>query len=337
LVERTRALPGVEEAAVVNVLPLSGRINLFSADLEDHPRDPKDPAPVIWETIITRHYLRLMGIPLLVGREFTTADMAPDAPPVALITASTARKYWPNQDPIGKHLKRVWGSDWTTVVGVVGDVNEYSLASKFPGYVDGAIYEPYGNGARAGGRGGAPRPAEMTLVVRTTNDLVSLPGELRSVVSTLKPDVPVSEMQTLGTVVSESMAAPRSTMWLFAIFALLALTLGAVGVYGVISYSVVERTAEIGIRLALGAQRRDVMRLVMGQGVRMALTGVGIGMAGALVLTRFLSSLLYGVKPTDPLTFSVVSLILVGVALLASYIPAHRATKVDPMVTLRYE
>ena len=153
LLNRTRALPGVEGAAVANVLPLSGRINAFAADLEDHPRDPKDPAPVIWETVITPDYLRLMGIPLLRGREFTTADMTPDAPPVALITASTARKFWPNQNPIGKRLKRAWKSEWTTtVVGVTGDVNEYSLASRLPGFADGAAYVPYGNGARAGCR-----------------------------------------------------------------------------------------------------------------------------------------------------------------------------------------
>src|SRR5439155_10890913 len=220
LLDRTRALPGVENAAVANVLPVSGRINAFAADLEDHPRDPKDPAPVIWETIVTPDYLRLMGIPLLRGRELTAADMAPDAPPVALVTASTARKFWPNQNPIGKRLKRAWKSEWTTtVVGVMGDVNEYSLASRLPGFADGAVYVPYGNGARAG----VPRPAEMTLVVRATNNLSGLAGELRRVVSSINADVPVSEMRTLATVVSESVEAPRSTMWLFATFALLAL------------------------------------------------------------------------------------------------------------------
>ena len=334
LLDRTRALPGVENAAVANVLPVSGRINAFAADLEDHPRDPKDPAPVIWETIVTPDYLRLMGIPLLRGRELTAADMAPDAPPVALVTASTARKFWPHQDPIGKRLKRAWKSEWTTtVVGVTGDVNEYSLASRLPGFADGAVYVAYGSGARAG----VPRPAEMTLVVRTTNSLESLAGALRKAVASINPDVPVSEMQTLSAVISESLEAPRSTMWLFAIFAALALLLGAVGVYGVISYSVVERTPEIGIRLALGAEKREVMLLVMGQGARMALIGVTIGVAVALALTRFLASLLYGVQPSDRMTFTVVSTLLLGVALLASYLPARRATKVDPMVALRYE
>jgi putative ABC transport system permease protein len=268
-----------------------------------------------------------MGIPLLRGREFTVADMVPDASPVALITASTARKFWSNQNPIGKHLKRVWGSEWTTVVGVVDDVNEHSLASRFLEYVDGAIYEPYGSRTS--------RPTEMTLVLRTTNNPTSLAGELRRVVKDLSPDVPVSEMRTLRTVVSGSAAAPRSTMLLFAVFAALAVVLGAVGIYGVISYSVVQRTPEIGIRLALGAQKRDVMRLVMVQGARAALLGIGI--AGALGLTRFLSSLLYRVKPTDPLTFMAVALSLAAVALMASYIPARRATEVESIVALRYE
>jgi predicted permease len=337
LLERARALAGFEDAAVANVLPLSGRIDAFSADLEDHPRNPKDPAPVLFESIVTPRYFGLMRIPLLRGREFTTADMAPDAAPVVLITAATARKYWPHQDPIGRHLKRASAPDWATVVGVVGDVNEDSLASKLPEFADGAVYLPYGNAANTESRHGNPHPTEMTLVVRTTSDRPSLAGELRKVVSTLKPDVPVGEVQTLATVVSKSMATPRSTMSLFVIFAALALVLGTVGIYGVISYSAIQRTPEIGIRLALGAQKGDVIWMVMRQGAQLALLGVGFGTAGALGLTRFLSSLLYGVNPADPLTYISVSFILTCVALLASYIPARRATKVDPMVLLRYE
>jgi predicted permease len=334
LLDRTRALPGVQNVAVVNVLPLSGRINAFAGDLEDHPRDPKDPAPVISETIVTPDYLRLMGIPLLRGREFTADDMRPHAPPVAQVTVSTARKFWPNQNPVGKHLKRAWKSEWTTtIVGVTGDVNEYSLASRLPSFVDGAAYVPYGNGADAG----VPRPAEMTLVVRVTDNLSSLAEEIRNVVSGLNGDVPVSEVTTLGLVVSESVETPRSTMWLFSAFALLALILGAVGIYGVFSYYVTERTHEIGVRVALGARNNDILKLVVRKGLELTLIGIGIGVLCAIGLTRVLSSLLYGVSPTDPLTFAAVSLVLAGVALLASYIPARRATKVDPMVALRYE
>jgi predicted permease len=334
LSDRMRGLPGVEDVAVVNVLPLSGRINAFAGDVEDHPRDPKDPAPVISETIITPDYLRVMGIPLLRGREFTSDDLRPDAPPVALVTASTAKKFWPNQNPIGKHLKRAWKSQWTTtVVGVTGNVNEYSLASRLPRFADGAAYVPYGNGADAG----VPRPAEMTVVMRVSNNLSGLAEDLRNVVSNLNADVPVTEIRTLGTVVSESVDTPRSTMWLFSAFALLALILAAVGIYGVFSYYVMERTHEIGVRAALGAKSNDILKLVVGHGLKLTLLGTGIGFMFAIGFTHFLSSLLYDVAPSDPLTFAAVSFVLTGVGLIASYIPAIRAMRVDPTIALRYE
>ena len=337
LLEQVHGLPGVNEAAVVNVLPLSGRSDVFSADLEDRSRDPGEAAQVIFETVISPDYFRVMGIPLLRGRGFVPADVAPGAPSVALITAATAQKYWPNQDALEKHVKRVSDRDWVTVVGVVGDVNEYSLASKLPDYVDGAIYRPYGNGAGDSGRRGPTQPTEMTLVVRTANDPANLADELRRIVTGINPDVPLSEIQTLGTVVSQSLTAPRSTMTLFAIFAAVALLLGVVGVYGVISYGVAQRLPEIGIRMALGAQRRDVMWQVMEQGGGLALIGVSIGIVGALVGSRLMSSLLFGVRATDPLTYSIVSILLTLSALAACYIPARRAAKVDPMVALRHE
>jgi putative ABC transport system permease protein len=219
----------------------------------------------------------------------------------------------------------------------VDDVNEYTLASRLPDFADGAIYRPYGNGAGDSGGRGPTQPTEMTLVVRTANRPASLGDELRRIVASINPEVPLTEMQTLSLVVSQSLTSPRSTMMLFAIFAALAVLLGVIGVYGVISYGVAQRLPEFGVRLALGAQKRDVMWLVMAQAGRLTLIGAGMGIAGALVGTRLLSSLLFAVSTADALTYSAVTILLTIVALAACYIPARRAAKVDPMAALRYE
>lgn len=332
LIAQVRTLPGVKDAAVANMLPLDLINRAFAADMEGHTRDPKAPAPVVLETAITPDYLRLMGIPLLRGRGFTESDMTSQAAPVAIVTAETARLYWPGQDAVGKHLKPVFDKDWITVVGVVGDVDEASLSEKWPDWVAGSIYEPYGNGTR-----GKLLPTEMSILIQTMGDQANLAAALRNAVTKLTAEAPVSDMRTLQTIVAESVAGPRSTMALFAVFAGLALILGAIGIYGVISYTVAQRTREIGIRMALGAQRGDVMRLVMGQGVRLALAGVAVGIAGAFAATRLMSSLLFGVTAADPATFAVVGVLLVIVALAASFVPARRAMRLDPLQALRYE
>jgi putative ABC transport system permease protein len=337
LLQRTQAIPGVLDVALTSLLPLDGGLSQFAAAFEDHPQDPRDPAPIVWESVITPGYLRLMGIPLLGGRAFTDADTASDAPPVVLITAETARKFWPNQNPVGKHLKRVWASDWSTVVGVVGDVNEYSLAAKLPDYVDGAVYEPYGNAVDAARGLSMAQPTEMTLLVHLVGAQVNVSEPLRKIVRGLNADAPVSHVRAYQTVISESQAAWRSTTLLFSIFAALALLLGAMGIYGVVSYSVAQRTPEIGLRVALGAEPRQVMKLVVGQGVRLALVGVFIGTLAAFAATRVVSALLYGVAPRDPVTFAAVGILFVFVAVLACGVPARRAMRVDPLVALRYE
>jgi putative ABC transport system permease protein len=335
LLNRVSALPGVRNAALVNVLPLNGRVAFIAADVEDHPAGSTlEDSPLLFDTVVTPGYLELMGIPVLEGRAFTPQDSAPNAQPVALITAATARKYWPGRDPIGKHVRAAWKKDWSVIVGVTGAVREATLAARLPSYMDGAIYEPYGVNTVLQNR----KPAvTMTLVIRGATDQPGLADSLRGIVASLNSDVPVSEITPLQSVVSKSVAAPRSTMSLFAIFALLALALGMGGIYGVVSYYVEQRTPEIGIRMAMGAQRRDILRLVIGQGTRMALLGVALGISGALVLTRTMSSLLYGVSATDPVTFAAVAILLTLVAQAACYIPARRATRVDPMVALRHE
>ncbi len=333
LIERARALPGVKDAALVNVLPLGGRMAAFAADVEDHPRNPSDPAPVLYDSIVTPDYLQVMEIPLLSGRPLTLADSAPDAAPVALITKLTADKYWPNQNPIGKHVKRTFARDWITIVGLVGDVHEDNLASRLPDFVDGAIYEPYG----VQGAAGRARPIDMTLVVRVSSDQTNYGDALRHAVAILNADAPVSELTTLRSIVTKAASEPRSTVLLFAIFAAFALVLGAIGIYGVISYSVTQRRPEIGMRMALGAQWQDIVRLIVGQGARLALIGVAIGIGAAFALTRLMKTLLFSVSATDPITFVAVSILLLVVAVAACYIPARRAMRVDPMIALRHD
>jgi predicted permease len=333
LTNRVLAIPGVEGAALVDVLPLDGRVNAFAADMEGHPRNPSDPAPVMFDSLITANYLQLMGIPLLSGRALTAADSATDAAPVALVTAWTANKFWPNQNPIGKHLKRTFMKDWITIVGVVGDVHEENLVSKYPSFVDGAIYEAYGVNQATG----RPRPTDMTLVLRASNNQLNYGQSLQQIVASLNPDAPVSDVTTLRSIITKSASTARSTVALFAVFAALALTLAAVGIYGVISYSVTQRRPEIGMRMALGAQWQDIVRLIVGHGARLALVGIAIGVAASLALTRLMKTLLFSVSATDPITFVAVSILLLVVAVAACYIPARRAMRVDPMVALRHE
>jgi len=335
LIDDVRGLPGVRGAALVNALPLNGRVAFIAARFEGYPEDLGDQVdPLLFDSVITPDYLSVMQVQLLQGRGFVDTDTLSNAEPVALITASTARKYWPGQDAVGRHVKRAWEKRWRRIVGVVADVHEDSLSTILPSWINGAIYEPYSEHADLITR----RPAlEMTLVVRGTNDASSFAGALRQVIARLNAEVPVTEVETLQRVVSRSVSAPRSMMFLFALFGALAVVLGAVGVYGVISYSVAQRTPEIGVRMALGAQRRDIQLLILGQGTRIAMLGVSLGLGGALVLTRLMTRLLYGVTASDPTIFIAVAISLTMVALAASYIPALRAVRLDPLVALRHE
>jgi putative ABC transport system permease protein len=264
-----------------------------------------------------------MGIPLIKGRFFNDGDRE-GAPHAVIISETFARRFFTNEDPIGHRLTIDVGEPWTgEIVGVVGNIRHFSLAEE-PGR------EMYTNIAQT------PR-GMVNLVLRTASDPATVTSAVKTEVQALDRDLPVYSPKTMQERVSESAAAPRFRTLLLALFAALALVLAAVGIYGVISYSVTQRTHEIGIRMALGAGRRDILKMVVGRGVLLTMIGVGIGLAGAFILTRIMASLLFGVSATDPVTYTVVSVLLVAVAFLACYIPARRATKVDPMVALRYE
>ena len=330
VLEQVRNSPGVTAASLVNTLPLGGRVSKRSLEIEG--LDSGDVSPLFWLNIITPDYFRVMGISMLAGRPFTDSDIA--SAPVAILTAETARRFWPNQDAVGKHVRLLDEKEWRTVVGVIQDVRAYDLQRNVPNWIGGTAYVPYNRTATLETR---RIPAEMTVAVRTASDDPQMGTTLRRVVSDLNPQVPVSEVKTMSTVVSEAVATPASTTSLFIAFASLALVLGMIGIYGVLSFLVSKRTREIGIRLALGAQRRDVLLLIMKEGAKFSFVGIALGVAGAVAATRLLASELYGVSARDPITYAGVAIVMILVTLLACYIPTRRAMRVDPMTALRYE
>ncbi|HXJ05869.1 MAG TPA: ABC transporter permease [Candidatus Acidoferrum sp.] len=329
LVERARMLPGVRSAAAASFLPVSGGGSIIHFNITGRP--PKSPHEFVaagYRTI-TPNYLETLGVPLLQGRLFTHADNE-KSPPVVVINATMVHTFFPNENPLGKRMQLGALPDQQVptmeIVGVVGDVR--------PGLgIDpqAEMYLPY-------------RQADLVLpvfqlsvVMRTAGDPALQTSALRSALAEIDPNQPLVRVRTMEENMATTVAQPRFRAWLIGIFAALALVLAAVGVYGVMSYTVTQRTSEIGVRVTMGAQPQDVFRIIVGEGLRLALVGVGVGLLAALALTRLLRSFLFGISAYDPLTFVGVSLLLSLVAVAASFFPARRATLVDPLVALRYE
>jgi predicted permease len=333
LLEQTQAAAGVHGAALINTLPLGGRVAKRSLEIEDYVVPPSKTAPLFWLDVVTPDYFHVMRIRMLAGEGFLKDSESGNAA-LAVLTESTARRFWPGQSAIGKHIRFVGDTNWRTVAGVISDVRAYSLERNLPDVFDGSVYVPLSpNATQEDGR----VPTQMTIAIRTPLDESQVGTMLRRIVASLNHDVPVSEVRTMDAIVSAAASTPASTTSLFVTFAGLALILGLVGIYGVLAFLVSKRTREIGVRIALGAQRRDVLWLVLKEGARVTVTGVALGLIGAFALTRWLASELYGVGAVDPLTYSCVAAMMGLVTMLACYVPARRAAKVDPMVALRYE
>jgi putative ABC transport system permease protein len=323
--ERIKALPGVSSVGAVGELPLGGGIRSATFVIEGRQRGPAEAPPHSDIRTIAPGYFQTMKIPLLNGREFTELDDANSAR-VAMIDETLARLYWPGEDPIGKRLDLQFESDkpaWREIVGIVGRIKHKGLDAEYKGQ----IFYPVAQGAST----------SLTLIARTETDPLGLVSGVRDAISTVDPDQPVYRVMTMHQVVADAVAQPRLTTLSLSIFAALALVLAVVGIYGVMSYVVVQRTPEIGIRMALGARGRDVLSLCIRQGMKLVLMGLAVGLVASFVLTRLMVNLLFGVSPTDPLTFAVLASLHAGVALLACYLPARRATRVDPLVALRHE
>ena len=324
--EQIKTLPGVEAVGAVQDLPFKFNEMSFPLTLEGHGAATAAEQPKAVYRAVTDDYFRTLKIPLVKGRGFTAQDDL-NTMPVVIINQATANRFWPGEDPLGKRIRFGEPNDPAyTVVGVVGDIKHMGLDAD-EGTV---IYQPH-----AQKRFGWLR--WMTLVVRTNGEPMTMAAAVRQRIQGIDKDQPVDNIVTMEQLMAKSVAQPRFLTMLLGVFALLALVLTAIGVYGVVSYTIAGRTREIGIRMALGARGGDVLRLVIGQGLKMVLIGVVIGLAGAAALSRVMTSLLFGVSATDPAIFIIIALLLTGVALLASYIPARRATKVDPLVALRYE
>jgi putative ABC transport system permease protein len=329
ILRRAAAIPGVEAAAVIYPLPLSGDSNSGTFLIAGRAVPRPEDKPTSSHRVISSDYFRALKIPVARGRAFDERDNQ-HAPPVVIVNETFARRYFAGTEALGQHII-IEGEQGDNalpppreIVGIVGDVRHESLdAGSGPEY-----YVPYTQ---------APERF-MSLVVRSaTDNAASLGAGLREVIRQLDKDQYVPAIQPMTKFIAESVARRRFNALLTGLFAVVALLLAAVGIFGVLNYAVTQRTQEIGLRVALGAQTRDVLRLVLGQGVRLILFGLAVGLAASLALTRVLAVMLFGVTPTDPLTFVAVSFLLVSVALVACYIPARRATRVDPLVALRYE
>jgi putative ABC transport system permease protein len=326
VLDRVRVLPGVEAAALGTGIPLTDNHSRSNIRIEGQPTPAPGEFPHPDFHIVSADYVRALGVPLERGRTFSESDNE-NAPLVALVNQMLARRYWPGENATGKRFalggESAEKTKWITVVGVVGDTKLYGLAN--PARLE--VYLPY-----------RQRPEnDMSLVVRSSTDPASLVPAIRSAIASVDKDQPVFGVETMKQLVSDSVSTRRVTLILLGLFSALALVLAAIGIYGVMAYSVAQRTHEIGIRIAVGAQHRDVLRMVLGEGTRLTLWGLAFGLIAALALTRLLSSLLYAVSASDPVTYAAVAALQVLVALLACYIPARRALRVDPLVALRYE
>jgi putative ABC transport system permease protein len=321
LTPRLEALPGVQGVAISNSFPIQGTNSTTIPEIEGHSL-ALDQRPLVGHHAVSPHYFEAMGIRLLKGRVFTERDNA-DAPRAVIINEALARRVWPNEEALGKRLRFGSSESWSEVVGVVANVKHDGLLMADRPH----CYSPHLQ---------LPMPF-LAVAIRSQLDQTALVSSLRRAVQQIDPDMPIAAVQTMQEKMKGALATRRLTLALFNLFAVIALLLAAIGLYGVMSYGVAQRTQESGIRMALGAQTRDVLRLFVIQGMKPALVGMGIGLAAAFGLTRLMSSLLFGVSVTDPLTFALIALLLIVVALLACYFPAHRATKVDPLVALRRE
>jgi putative ABC transport system permease protein len=326
--EKMKALPGVRSAGLVLFLPLRGAAGLDEFVIEGRPIPPDGEKPITEIRIASPDYFTTMEIPLLSGRALTEQDKA-DGMPVVVINETMARRFWSNESPIGSRVKtggkepqHNWEGIWLTIVGVVADVKGSLDSETRPQMYFSYLQHSF--------------PA-MSIAVRTSTDTTNLSAAVRQAVQEVDKDQPVTNVNTMEKYLAESVAQRRFNTVVLGIFAAIALILAAVGIYGVMAYSVIQRTHEIGVRMALGAQKTDIIKLILRHGTALVLAGVVIGLAAAYALTRVISKMLYGVSATDPVTFGFVTLLLVGVAILASLVPALRATKVDPLVALRQE
>jgi predicted permease len=332
MLKRVSTIPGVKAAALTNLIPLGNSDNEIGFWLGRGPQPPQDQMSASLFYIATPDYLRVMGIPLLEGRFITERDTTASSP-VIVIDEVMARTLFPKQDAVGKQINlMILGP--VQIVGVVGHVKQWGLDADDTAKIRNEMYFPF---LQVPDKYMPETVVGVDLLLRSVPDPLSLISAVRARVAGPTEDQPIYGVQTMEQIISGSLAERRFTMLLLIIFASTALVLAAIGIYGVMSYSVTRRTHELGVRMALGATRRDVLKLVVREGMILALAGTAVGLSAALGLTRVLASLLYGVRPADPSTLATVCVALSSVAFLASYVPARRATRVDPVIALRYE